>query len=62
MKGKQIRARREKLGMTQAQLADSLGIASNTVARWEREERHPPGRFLELAFILIESDPSYRSS
>jgi DNA-binding transcriptional regulator YiaG len=29
-------ARRQRLGFTQAQLAQALGVASITVSRWER--------------------------
>lgn len=36
MQGEALRAAREKLGMTQAQLAEQLGLRSNTVARYER--------------------------
>jgi transcriptional regulator with XRE-family HTH domain len=34
----QLRARREELGLSQAELAASLGVTANTVARWERAE------------------------
>jgi transcriptional regulator with XRE-family HTH domain len=39
-----LRACRRALGLTQAELADRLGVSANTVARWERGEqrvRHP---------------------
>jgi transcriptional regulator with XRE-family HTH domain len=36
--GKEIRALRQKLGWTQAALAEALGVTSNSVARWERDE------------------------
>lgn len=38
MKGKTLRAIRKRLGLTQVQLAKRIGITSNTVARWERDE------------------------
>lgn len=38
MKGAEVRKIRERLGWTQAQLAEALGVAPNTVARWERDE------------------------
>lgn len=37
MDGKQLRAIREKLGLTQAELADRLDVNRVTVARWETE-------------------------
>jgi transcriptional regulator with XRE-family HTH domain len=33
-----IRAAREKLGLTQAELAERLQLPANTLARWERGE------------------------
>lgn len=38
MDGAELRRIRERLGWTQQQLADELGVAANTVARWERGE------------------------
>jgi len=35
MKGKELKARRAALGMTQVQLAQVLSVQPNTVARWE---------------------------
>jgi transcriptional regulator with XRE-family HTH domain len=35
----ELRVRRRALGLSQAALARALGVASNTVARWERGER-----------------------
>ena len=34
-----LRERRQQLGLTQAGLASALGVAANTVARWERGEQ-----------------------
>ena len=33
-----LRRIRVRLGWTQRQLAEELGVAENTVARWERDE------------------------
>ena len=38
MKGKELRQLRLKMGITQKQLAEQLGVTENTVARWERDE------------------------
>jgi transcriptional regulator with XRE-family HTH domain len=37
-----IQRARKSMCLTQAALAALLGVASNTVARWERGERRPP--------------------
>ena len=42
MHGKTLRTIRKLLGLTQAMLAAQLGVAPNTVARWERGERSIP--------------------
>lgn len=38
MDGKTLKAIRARLGLTQEQLAEHLGVARNSVARWERDE------------------------
>lgn len=38
MTGRELRAHREALNMTQAELGDALGYSENTVSRWERGE------------------------
>src|SRR5437879_12268032 len=51
----ELRARRAGLGLTQADLATNLGVATNTVARWERGERsigHP--RLIRRAIEHLE--------
>jgi repressor LexA len=53
MSGDELKRRREQLGMTQEQLAQALGVAPNTVARWERGERSIPPH-LALALETIE--------
>ncbi len=41
MTGAEIREARARLGLTQVQLADALGVSPNTLARWERGEIPP---------------------
>ena len=38
MTGTELRKERKRLGLSQAKLADALGVTANTVARWERGE------------------------
>lgn len=39
---------RMALGMTQESFAGKIGVDPSTLARWERGEREPTGRFLAL--------------
>lgn len=57
MKPTELRKIRERLKMTQQQLASSLGVTSNTVARWERGERKIP-KIAKLAvdYVVLSLD------
>ena len=53
MTGKELRTIRDKLGWTQVQLAEVLGVTPNTVARWERDEvriREPIARLIQSVY------------
>ena len=39
---KRIKQIREQLKLSQSEFADHLGVAANTVARWERGDLIPP--------------------
>jgi len=55
MSGKELSKIRRQLRWTQSQLADAVGVAGNTVARWERGElgiSEPVGRLIRK--ILAE--------
>lgn len=55
--GAQIRARRQQMGLTQKQLGAELNVASNTIARWERDELQPENpRMLELALEQLATE------
>jgi putative transcriptional regulator len=50
MNGRELHAIRRKLALTQAALAEAIGVTSNTVARWERGEMtisEPAARLIE---------------
>jgi len=51
MKGKELKRLRKRLALSQAQLAERVGVRSNTLARWERDEisiTEPVARLLRL--------------
>jgi transcriptional regulator with XRE-family HTH domain len=52
VKGAALRKQRKALGMTQAELAKALGVASNTVARYERDESGIPEPVARLVMLL----------
>ncbi len=56
MTGKQIATRRKALGLTQVALARLLGVAGNTVARWERGEVSFPEKLVGLAMWALERE------
>ena len=47
-----IKIGRQKLGLTQKQLAEELGVTTTTVNRWERGEVMPPKQ-TELAIQAL---------
>jgi len=49
MNGTELRRIRKRLDWTQAQLAVEVGVTTNTVARWERDEmgiREPAAKLI----------------
>jgi transcriptional regulator with XRE-family HTH domain len=50
----QLAAAREALHLSQAELARQLGVAANTVNRWERGTREIPP-YLRLALVGIKA-------
>lgn len=56
----EIRTRREQLGLTQAELAAVLGVARNTVARWENERNAidaPRSLWLDVKMATLKRKP-----
>lgn len=45
----ELRTWRQAAGMTQAEVADALGVRVATISDWERGVKTPAGRLLELA-------------
>jgi transcriptional regulator with XRE-family HTH domain len=52
MNGMALRKRRKQLGMTQLELAAALGVATNTVARYERDESGIPEPVARLIMLI----------
>lgn len=51
--GTRIREARERAGMSQAALGDSVGVRGPTVFRWEKDQMQPePARMVRLADVL----------
>jgi DNA-binding XRE family transcriptional regulator len=51
----EIKAARKRLGMTQQQLADTLGIPKRTIENWEGGVRTPPEWVMKLVLEKMES-------
>lgn len=52
MVGEELKAIRTKLGLTQTQLGENLGVARNTVTRWEMGIRGIPEPIVRLLEFL----------
>src|SRR5947209_7656948 len=62
MLASELRSRRQKMGLTQAALAARLGVSSNTVARWERDEPRPPNYLrLALEHLALQLEEEWRN-
>lgn len=55
MEGSALRRLRMRAGLTQAALAAKLGVAPNSVARWERDERTIAEPMTRLIRMMLES-------
>ena len=59
MLGEQIKIARERVCMSQEALAEAIGMHTNTVARWERNEVTPRGNSLKKLAQALQVQPSY---
>lgn len=55
MNGKELQERRRNLGLRQDELADLLGVARNSVSRWELDSVPIPV-MLDLALRHLETE------
>jgi DNA-binding transcriptional regulator YiaG len=51
---KRIRALRQHLGLTQSELADTLGTRQQTISEWEKKKYKPRGASATLLSIVAE--------
>ena len=59
----ELKQTRQKLGMTQGQLAERLGVALNTVSRWENGTSKPEGEgMIRLALRQLEQESLFNDS
>ena len=49
--GEKIKTERELKGLTQKELGEALGLASNTICQYEKNSRHPS---LECIVLLAD--------
>jgi transcriptional regulator with XRE-family HTH domain len=54
LKGKQVAAARELLGLSQAELAQAIGVARQTIARFEEGLNQPYPRTLDAIRFELE--------
>ena len=57
MEGKELRLLRNRLSLTQAQLAQCVGVTPNTLGRWEREEYRIPVDVVPKLFEIAMKEP-----
>ena len=61
MRHTELKALRSRLGMTQAALAQAVGVVPNTLARWERGELAIPARAIERLEAVSSAGSSGRA-
>ncbi|MBU1949087.1 MAG: transcriptional regulator, partial [Candidatus Eisenbacteria bacterium] len=52
--GERIRARRLKLGMTQAEASAQIGVSQDTLSRWELGGNHPQGEDIQKTSRILK--------
>ena len=60
MTGEELRQIRKRLGLTQVQLAEQIGVTSTTLARWERSEVGIGEPVARLVRFVASSAPKTR--
>lgn len=59
MLGKRIKARREELGLSQAQLAEKVGVGKTSISNYEKDVSSPNEPILIKLFDALKCDANY---
>lgn len=62
LNGKTIKALRERLGLTQTQMAERIGCAQGAIAMWENDNRTPRGLYARAVRALMRESPPPKKS
>ncbi|ETY74719.1 helix-turn-helix transcriptional regulator [Lactiplantibacillus fabifermentans] len=57
--GKRIKQQRERLALTQGQVAERLYVTQQTVARWESDKHVPPVKAIQDLATLFDCDAAF---
>ncbi len=57
--GERIRKLRKKNGLSQAELGETVGVESNTISRWERNDLIPKGTSLARIARALNTTSAY---
>ena len=57
--GKRIKEARERLGLTQCQLADKIGVTPSAITNYEKETSHPKEQVLYKLIDALGVDANY---
>ncbi len=57
--GKRIKEARENLGLTQAELANLVGVTGSAITNYEKETSHPKEAILYKLFEVLKVDANY---
>lgn len=57
--GKQLRLRREELGLSRAALAEELGVSASAISNYENDLSSPKEDILLRLFDALQVEPNY---
>ena len=57
--GDRIRDARKAAGLTQRQLADSLGVSNTSISNWEKGLSRPDADMIQKLCVILSLQPNY---